>query len=53
MSDSEKLDEILATLHRIEERQKKTTAMVADVQQHEAVGSFATSDLPDSAISER
>jgi len=47
MTTEEKLEEILATLKRIEARQIKTTAMVEEVQEHEApvVGSFASSDL--------
>ena len=42
-----KLEEILTILKRIEARQIKTTAMVSEVQEHEApvVGSFASSDL--------
>ena len=47
MSDTEKLDEILTILKRIEARQIKTTAMVEEVKESEApvVGSFASSDL--------
>jgi hypothetical protein len=46
MTTEEKLDEILATLKRIEARQIKTTAMVTEVKEHEApVGSFASSDF--------
>ena len=47
--DSKKLDEILAILKRVEERQIKTTAMVSEVKEHEApiVGSFASSELGD------
>ena len=46
MTTDEKIDEILATLKRIEARQIKTTAMVEEVQEHEApvVGSFASTD---------
>jgi len=46
MTDTEKLDEILMILKRIETRQIKTTAMVEDVKEHEGqvVGSFASTD---------
>jgi len=48
-TEFEKLDEILSILRRIEERQVRTTAMVAQVKEHEApvTGSFASSDLGD------
>jgi hypothetical protein len=44
MTTDEKLDEILKILKGIEARQIKTTAMVAEVKEHETpvVGSFAT-----------
>jgi hypothetical protein len=46
MTTDEKIDEILATLKRIEARQIKTTALVEEVTEHEApvVGSFASTD---------
>ena len=46
MSTDEKLDDIIARLDRIEQRQIKTTAMVSEVKEHEApvVGSFASVD---------
>jgi len=46
MTTDEKIDEILATLKRIEARQIKTTAMVEEVKESEApiVGSFASTD---------
>lgn len=49
MNTEEKLEFIIETLKRIEDRQIKTTAMVSDVKEHEApvVGSFASSDLPE------
>jgi hypothetical protein len=42
MTTEETLHAILEILHRIEERQIKTTAMVSEVKEHEApvVGSF-------------
>lgn len=49
MTTDEKLDVIYATLLRIEERQKKTTAMVEQVKEAETapVGSFGTVDHGD------
>ncbi len=45
MTNDEKLDEILATLKRIEQRQIKTTAMVEEVKaEAPVVGSFASTD---------
>jgi hypothetical protein len=46
MTIDQKLDVMLAMLERIEARQIKTTAMVAEVEAHETpvVGSFATVD---------
>ena len=44
MTIDEKLDEIIKRLDRIEQRQIKTTAMVEDVEKHEAIGSFGTTD---------
>jgi uncharacterized protein (UPF0335 family) len=46
-----KLEDIIARLERIEQRQIKTTAMVEDVKVHEApqVGSFGTTDPGDKA----
>lgn len=44
MTVEEKLDRILETLMRIEERQKKTTAMVEQVKEVEAVGGFGLVD---------
>jgi archaellum component FlaC len=43
---AKKLDQIQETLNRIEERQKRTTAMVEDVKEKEGpvVGSFGTMD---------
>jgi hypothetical protein len=42
----EKLDEILAILKRIEERQIRTTSMVQTMEQSKPeVGSFASTDL--------
>jgi hypothetical protein len=44
----EKLDEILAILKRIEERQIRTTGMVQTMEQSKPdVGSFASSDFGD------
>jgi hypothetical protein len=44
----EKLDEILAILKRIEERQIRTTTMVQAMEQSEPdVGTFASSDFGD------
>jgi len=42
------VNEILAILRRIEERQIKTTAAVMEVKEHEApvVGSFVTTEEP-------
>lgn len=47
MADSEKLDEMLAILKRIEQRQLKLMGDVKEVKAHEApvTGSFASSDL--------
>lgn len=54
MTTDEKLDELLAILKRIEERQIKTTAMVTEVKEAEApvVGGFGTIDHGDN-VSER
>jgi len=44
------LQEILATLSRIEGRQIKTTRMVEEIEEHEppVTGSFGTTELPKS-----
>lgn len=44
MTIDEKLDALLEILSRIEERQKKTTAMVEQVKEVEAVGGFGLID---------
>jgi hypothetical protein len=46
MSIDEKLDDVIARLERIEERQIRTTQMVTEVKKHEApvTGSFGTTD---------
>jgi len=46
MTTEEKLDDIIARLDRIEQRQIKTTAMVTDIEQQEQTGSFGASDIP-------
>ena len=49
MNTEEKLDDIIQRLERIEQRQKKTTAMVTEVKEHEApvVGSFGSAEIPE------
>jgi hypothetical protein len=46
MTTEEKLDDIIKRLERIEGRQIRTTAMVEEVEKHEApvVGSFGSTD---------
>lgn len=44
MTTEEKLDKIFEILVRIEERQKRTTAMVEDVSKEAPIGSFGTTD---------
>jgi hypothetical protein len=44
MTTDEKLDWIIETLKRIEARQQTIKTEVEDVQAHEPVGSFATTD---------
>jgi hypothetical protein len=47
MTTEQKLDDIIARLERIEQRQIKTTAMVSDIEgqeQKQVQGSFGTMD---------
>jgi len=46
MTDSEKLDELLIILKRVEAREIKTTAMVSEIEEAAPplVGSFASTD---------